>query len=229
MVKYAANAFLAAKISFANAIAQLSELTGSDALKVLKGIGYDKRIGSSFLSPGAGYGGSCLPKDIKAFLNIAKNFGYDFSLLKAVEKVNNQAINSIVNKTRKFLGKESVDKTVGVFGLSFKPDTDDMRDAPSIEIIKQLNKEGYKIKVYDPIAMENAKKILEDVIFCSDVYEAAGGADVLLIITEWNEFKKVDLKRIKQLMKTPRIIDGRNIYDPQEVKSLGFEYLGVGR
>lgn len=229
MIKYAANAFLATKISFANAIAQLSELTGSDGLKVLEGIGFDKRIGRSFLSPGAGYGGSCFPKDIKALLRIAKNSGYNFSLLEAVIQVNDQAAKSIVDKTRKLLGEDAAGKTIGVLGLSFKPDTDDMRDAPSIIIINKLLKLGYKVKAYDPIAVENAKKLIENVTFCQDSYKTVEGVDALVIITEWNEFKALDLVKIKKLMKNPNIIDGRNIFDPDIAKSLGFAYLGVGR
>lgn len=229
MIKYAANAFLATKISFANAIAHLSEITGADGLKVLEGIGYDKRIGSQFLSPGAGYGGSCFPKDVKALIAISKQRGYEFSLLKEVEEINEKAIDSISQKAKKLLDNNINGKTIAVLGLSFKPNTDDMRDAPSIPIINRLKEEGAKIKAYDPIAMENAKKIFSAVEFCKDSYEAAKGADILVVLTEWNEFKQLDLNKISKLMKKPIILDGRNIYNPNEVERLGFTYKGVGR
>lgn len=228
MIKYAANAFLATKISFANAIAHLSELGGADGLKVLQAVGLDKRVGASFLAPGAGYGGSCFPKDVKALVAIARKLGYDFSLLKEVEAINDQAITGIVRKTKTLLNH--VDgKTIGVLGLSFKPDTDDMRDAPSIEIIRQLQKIGAHIRAYDPIAMANAKKILKDVTFCKDSYETAEGCDVLIIVTEWNEFRQLDLADIKKRMRQPCLLDGRNIYDPAKARKLGFTYQGVGR
>lgn len=229
MIKYAANAFLATKISFANSIASLSELTGADGLKVLEAVGLDKRIGSSFLSPGAGFGGSCLPKDIKALLNIAKTKGYDFGLLKEVNKVNNQAIRGIVSKSKRLLGGSLENKTIAVLGLSFKPNTDDMRDAPSIVVINSLIRAGAKIKAYDPVAMENAGKILKGIIFSKDCYQAVEDADLLIILTEWNEFRQLSLLEIKKLMRKPNIIDGRNIYDPRKVREMGFTYLGVGR
>ncbi|MEK7502747.1 MAG: UDP-glucose/GDP-mannose dehydrogenase family protein [Patescibacteria group bacterium] len=229
MIKYAANAFLATKISFANSIANLSELTGADGLKVLEAVGLDKRIGSSFLSPGAGFGGSCLPKDIKALLNIAKTKGYDFGLLKEVNKVNNQAIKGIVSKSKRLLGGSLENKTIAVLGLSFKPNTDDMRDAPSIVVINSLIRAGAKIKAYDPVAMENAGKILKGIIFSKDCYSAVEDADLLIILTEWNEFRQLSLLEIKKLMRKPNIIDGRNIYDPKKAGEMGFAYLGVGR
>jgi UDPglucose 6-dehydrogenase len=229
MIKYAANAFLATKISFANAIAHMSELTNADGLKVLEGIGYDKRIGMQFLSPGAGYGGSCFPKDVKALIAIARQYGYDFSLLKDVDRVNQEAVNAIATKAKKLLSNEVKGKTVGILGLSFKPDTDDMRDAPSITIINKLKEEGAIIKVYDPVAMKAAEKKLSEVKYCEDSYEVAKDADILIVITEWNEFKKLNLEKINKLMRNPIILDGRNIYNPQEVKRLGFVYQGVGR
>ena len=229
MIKYAANAFLATKISFANSIAHLSELMETDGLKVLEAVGLDKRIGSFFLSPGAGFGGSCLPKDIKALINIAKTKGYDFGLLREVNEVNNQSAKRIVEKSKKLLGGNLKGKTIAVLGLSFKPNTDDMRDAPSIEIIGGLKKGGAKIKAYDPIAMENAEKILKGITFSKDCYQAVEDADLLIILTEWNEFRQVDLKKIKKLMRKPNIVDGRNIYDPQKTIELGFNYLSVGR
>lgn len=229
MIKYAANAFLATKISFANSIAHLSELMETDGLKVLEAVGLDKRIGSFFLSPGAGFGGSCLPKDIKALINIAKTKGYEFGLLKEVNEVNNQSAKRIVEKSKKLLGGNLKGKTIAVLGLSFKPNTDDMRDAPSIEIIGGLKKGGAKIKAYDPIAMENAEKILKGITFSKDCYQAVEDADLLIILTEWNEFRQLDLLEIKKLMRKPSIVDGRNIYDPQKVREMGFSYLGVGR
>lgn len=229
MIKYAANALLATKISFSNAIAHLSELAGADGLKVLEAVGLDRRIGSSFLSPGAGYGGSCFPKDVKALIIIAKQYGYDFSLLKDVMEINYQATVAIVNKTKELLGGSVKNKTIGVLGLSFKPDTDDMREAPSITIINELKAGGAKIKVYDPIAMENAKKILKDITFCKDSYETAKDCDILIIATEWNEFRQLNLATIKKLMKKAVVLDARNIYDPEKLKEFGFVYRGVGR
>lgn len=229
MIKYAANAFLATKISFSNAIAKLSELSNADGLKVLEGIGLDKRIGNQFLSPGAGYGGSCFPKDVKALIAIANSYGYDFSLLKDVDNVNQEAMDDIVKKAKKLLKEKVEGATIAVLGLSFKPNTDDMRDAPSISIINDLIKMGAKIKAYDPVAMENAKRILPDVELCKDSYSAAKDADLLIVVTEWNEFKQLDLTKIKNVMKNPIILDARNVYNPTELKKLDFIYQGVGR
>src|SRR3989344_67350 len=188
MIKYAANAFLATKISFANAIAMLSEKTGSDGTKVLEGIGLDKRVGSSFLFPGAGYGGSCFPKDVKALIAIAKSHGYDFTLLRDVEEINKEAMISIVKKAKEMLKGNIKNKTIGILGLSFKPDTDDMRDAPSIIVINALQEAGAKINAYDPIAMENAKRIFKGVSYEKNAYETARDCDLLIVMTEWNEF-----------------------------------------
>jgi len=229
MIKYAANSFLATKISYANAIAQLSELTGADGLRVLEAVGFDKRVGSQFLLAGAGYGGSCFPKDVKAMIAIAKKAGYDFSLLKDVEEINKQTIQNIVEKTKIMLGGEIKGKDVGVLGLSFKPNTDDMRDAPSVIVINSLLEKGAKIKAFDPIAMKNAKKILKNVDFQSDSYSVAKDCDILIIMTEWNEFRQLDLKKIKESMRQPILLDGRNIYDPQKSREIGFTYAGVGR
>jgi UDPglucose 6-dehydrogenase len=231
MIKYASNAFLATKISFANAIAQLSEHTGSDGPKVLQAVGLDERIGSAFLNAGAGYGGSCFPKDVKALIAIAKDYEYDFKLLKDVEEINHQAILSVAHKAENLLhGLEG--KTIAVLGLSFKPDTDDMRDAPAISIIKKLLEKGAVVRSYDPIAIANGKKIFahdKGIHFAEDAYDAAAGADALIVVTEWNEFRHLNLTKIKELLKQAIIIDGRNMYDPQKVKSLGFTYKGVGR
>src|SRR3990167_1784531 len=221
LIKYAANSFLATKISFANAIAKLSESVGADGQEVLDGIGMDKRIGRAFLYPGVGYGGSCFPKDVKALISIASDHDYDFALLDQVEEINKQAKRDIVRKARKILG-DMKDKKIAVLGLSFKPNTDDMRDAPSIDIIQLLKKEGAQVTAYDPQATENAKRIIKDIEFGMDIYETVKGAHLLMILTEWNEFKEVDLGKIKKLMTLPNIIDGRNIYDPQEAKKLGF-------
>ncbi len=229
MIKYAANSFLATKISYANAIAHLSELTGADGSRVLEAVGLDKRVGSQFLFAGAGYGGSCFPKDVKAMIAIAKKAGYDFSLLKDVEEINQQAMQRIVEKAKSLLDGEIKGKTVGILGLSFKPDTDDMRDAPSITVINKLQKEGAKIKAYDPIAMSNAKKIFKNVEFCSDSYSVAKECDILIIMTEWNEFRQLNLSEIKSSMAKPVLLDGRNIYDPQKLRGIGFVYTGIGR
>lgn len=228
LIKYASNSFLATKISFANAIAKLAELSGADGLAVLSGMGMDKRIGKQFLSPGAGYGGSCFPKDVRALITIAKDYDYSFSLLEEVERINDRARRDIVQKARRAL-VEIRGKTIAILGLAFKPNTDDMRDAPSIDIIELLQKDGAHIRAYDPQAMKNAKKILKDVTFCRDPYEAAKSASLAVIVTEWDEFKEMNLKKLKELMKQPIIIDGRNIYDPKKLRSLGFSYLGVGR
>ncbi|MDP2637740.1 MAG: UDP-glucose/GDP-mannose dehydrogenase family protein [Candidatus Levybacteria bacterium] len=229
MIKYAANSFLATKISYANAIARLSELTGADGIRVLEAIGFDKRIGSQFLFAGAGYGGSCFPKDVKALIAISKNAGYDFSLLKDVEKINEEAMLGVVDKTKKLLGGNVAGKKICVLGLSFKPDTDDMRDAPSIVVINKLQQEGAKIRAYDPIAMDNAKRILKDVEFFSDSYTAAKDCDMLIVITEWNEFRQLDLQRIKDSLKRHILLDARNIYEPEKLRDMGFVYTGVGR
>lgn len=229
MIKYAANAFLATKISFANAIAYLSELTGADGTKALEAIGLDKRIGNSFLFAGSGYGGSCFPKDVKALIKISKKYGYDFRLIEEVERINQEAIARIPIKAKKLLKGKIAGKTIGILGLSFKPDTDDMREAPSITIINSLQKEGAKIRVYDPIAMGNSKKIFKNITFCKNSYDAAEGCDLLIVVTEWNEFRQIDLEKIKKLMKQPLLLDGRNIYEPEQIKKIGFVYQGVGR
>jgi len=229
MIKYAANSFLATKISYANAIAHLSELTGADGLKVLEAVGLDQRVGSQFLFAGAGYGGSCFPKDVKAMIAIARKAGYNFSLLKDVEEINQQATLNIVEKAKNLLGGKVKGKTIGILGLSFKPDTDDMRDAPSIIVVNSLHAEGARIKAYDPISMSNAKRILKNVDFQPDSYSVAKDCDILIIMTEWNEFRQLDLGKIKKYMKKPVILDGRNIYNPQDLREMGFRYTGVGR
>lgn len=228
MIKYAANSFLAMKISFANSIAQLSEITGADAIRVLEGIGFDKRIGNYFLQPGPGYGGSCFPKDVKALISIAQGFDYDFKLLKEVENVNHFAKKSIVSKAKKLLG--SLDgKRIGILGLAFKPNTDDMRFAPSIEISKWLVEEGASVYAFDPQSMEKAKKVIEGISYANDAYEVAKDADLLIVLTDWNEFKEMDMEKLREMMKSPNLIDARNIYDRDKIVSYGFTYIGVGR
>lgn len=228
MIKYASNSFLATKISFANAIAHLSELAGADAVKVLESVGLDKRIGGLFLQPGAGYGGSCFPKDVEALINISKDYKYDFKLLEVVRDINKNARKMIVTKAERMLEDVS-GKTVGVLGLAFKPNTDDMRFAPSVDIIKSLQEKGAIIKAYDPVSMDNAKTLLDNVDFCKDSYEVLEDCDLVIVVTDWNEFKELDLEKMSQLVKTKKIIDARNIYDPEKMRNIGFEYLGVGR
>lgn len=228
LIKYAANSLLATKISFANAVSFLADKIGADVSKVLEGVGLDKRLGRSFLYPGVGFGGSCFPKDVKALIAQAKILGYNFTLLKSVQEINTQAADFFVDKIIKNVDKKQ-SPIIGILGLSFKPDTDDMREAPSLIIIDKLRKHGYKIIAYDPQALNNARNLLKDVKFVTDPYEVAKGASALLIITEWNEFKQLNLVKIKNLMLKPVIFDGRNIYQPEEIKKLGFQYFGIGR
>ncbi|MBI5619687.1 UDP-glucose/GDP-mannose dehydrogenase family protein [Candidatus Gottesmanbacteria bacterium] len=230
LIKYTSNAVLSTKISFANAIAFLSEKAGADVAQVLEGVGLDKRIGRSFLYPGVGYGGSCFPKDVKALIAIAASYGYDFKLLKAVDEINRDAGRHFVAKIREHFGGNIKKKTIAVLGLSFKPDTDDMREAPSIGIITQLIQLGATVTAYDPVAIENAKKVLpKSVVYARDAYQAVRGADAVAVITEWNEFRQLDLVRLASELKGLVLFDGRNIYEPTRVKSLGFMYYGVGR
>lgn len=230
LIKYASNSLLSTKISFSNSIAFLSEKVGADAEKVLEGVGLDKRLGRSFLYPGVGYGGSCFPKDVKALIAIAAQYRYNFSILNAVDAVNNEAVGRFIEKiTRHFQGKLK-GKTLAVLGLSFKPDTDDMREAPSIRIIGALIAGGATIRAYDPVAGENAKKVLpKGVYYVKDPYDASLGADAVIVVTEWNEFRQLDLVRLAKGLKERVLFDGRNIYDPSRVKQLGFMYYGVGR
>lgn len=229
MIKYAANSFLATKISFANAVANLCEKSQADAEVVLRGIGLDNRIGKAFLSPGVGFGGSCFPKDIAAFIKLAEKYGHSFDLLKAVESINQQQIDLFIEKVIKLVNPIK-GKTLAVLGLAFKPNTDDIREAPSIKIINKLLKMGAKINTYDPVAANNARVVLENsVTFTEDPYIALKDADAMLVVTDWNEFKELDLEKARKIMKKPTIIDGRNIYDPIKIKQLGFIYQGVGR
>lgn len=228
IIKHASNSFLATKISFINAIARICEYVGADVVKVAEGMGLDKRIGRAFLDAGIGYGGSCFPKDLDAFITIAKKNGYDFQLLKAVRDINYEQRKELVKKIKDALWIIK-DKRIAVLGLSFKPNTDDLRSAPAIDIITQLQNEGAKIKAFDPQSMEKAKKILTGVKFCKDAYLAAKDCDCLMIATEWNEFKKLNFARLKKIMHQPIIVDGRNIYKPQDMEKLGFRYIAIGR
>lgn len=228
MIKYASNALLSTKISFANCMAFICDRVGADVEDVLRAVGLDKRLGREFLYPGVGFGGSCFPKDVKALIAVAKKYGYKFELLKAVYKVNQEAkekfIEKIVKTMRKIEGKE-----IAVLGLSFKPNTDDMREAPSIDIINKLTELGASIRAYDPEGMVNAKKYLPNIKYCDTPKKAAQGAHAIIVLTEWNEFKQLDLPSIKKVMRSSYLFDGRNIYDPEKVKTLGFIYKGVGR
>lgn len=228
LIKYASNAMLATRISFMNELSHLCEKVGADIKKVTIGIGLDDRIGPRFLQAGAGYGGSCFPKDVKALIQTIKQYGCETKILEAVEDVNYRQKRSIVPKLKKII-PDLKDKKISIWGLAFKPNTDDMREAPSIVIINELQKLGAKIKAFDPEAVKTAKKIFRDVEYHEDPYDTVKDADALIIVTEWNEFRNLDLKKIKELMKQPNIIDGRNIYEPEEMKKLGFDYIGIGR
>ncbi len=228
IIKHASNSFLATKISFINAVSNVCERAGADIKEVTRGMGLDKRIGKTFLDAGVGFGGFCFPKDLAAFRRISEKLGYDFGMLREAEKVNNQQKELFLKKIEDNIWNLE-NKTVGVLGLSYKPNTDDIRFAPAIDIVKALVAGGVKVKAFDPQAMNKAKKVLKKVIFCKDAYSAAKGSDCLVIITEWNEFKEIDFKKLKKLLKQPLIIDGRNIYDPRELKKLGFKYIGMGR
>lgn len=230
LIKHASNSFLATKISFANALAAICELTNANVEEVSFGMGLDRRIGPSFLKAGIGYGGSCFPKDVSAFIKIAEEVNFDFGLLKYVEKINQDARTRFISKIEDALWILK-DKTIAVWGLSFKPNTDDMRSAPSVTIINHLRKEGARIKAYDPQAEEKAQEILgkENITYFDSAEEAAKGADALVIVTDWDEFKNADLPKIRQLLRQPLIIDGRNMFDPEKMEKLGFLYYSVGR
>lgn len=229
LIKYASNAFLAMKISFANAIADLCERTGADVSQVINGMGYDHRIGKHHLQPGLGYGGSCFPKDVDSLIQTSTKFGYDFRLLKAVVDINRDRCVNFVEKMEKALGDVSK-KTFAVLGLAFKPDTDDMREAKSIEVIEQLLARKAKVRAYDPAAMENAKNIFGDrIYYARNAYDAAKGTDGLIVLTEWREFKLLNLEKICLSMKQPYIFDGRNLYNFEKNRKLGFHYFGIGR
>ena len=228
MVKYASNAFLAARISFINEIARICERVDADAKLVAEGMGLDKRIGPSFLEAGIGYGGSCFPKDVKALAALAERFDYHPELLHAVMDINQDQRMLVIDKLRECL-EVLQDQVIGLFGLAFKPNTDDLREAPSIDIAKVLLAAGAVVRAYDPAAMEHARSILPDIEYMDGAYEVAAGADAVVVITEWNEFRVLDLGRVRKSMRKPVVIDGRNIYDPAAMRGLGFTYRGIGR
>jgi UDPglucose 6-dehydrogenase len=227
LIKHASNAFLSMKISFANALSIVCEASGADIRKVCGGVGMDKRIGRSFLDAGIGYGGFCFPKDLSAFIAIASDLGYDFRLLKEVEAINDDMKRRFVQKIQSRLWNLR-EKTIGVLGLAFKPNTDDMRFAPSIDIINALVREGARIRAFDPQAMEKARKVLPDIAYCTRAEEVADEADLLAVVTEWPEFRKLDLADLKRRMRLPIICDGRNLFERSAVEKLGFTYVGVG-
>jgi len=230
MTKYVANAMLATKISFMNDMANLCEKLGVDVAQVRQGIGSDSRIGYPFIFPGPGYGGSCFPKDVQAIIKIAENQGYKLEIMSAVEAVNSRQKRVLFEKLKKRFGNDLKNKTIAVWGLSFKPNTDDMREAPSIVLIENLIAEGAKIKAYDPEATQEARKIFKDkIVYADKTYEALEGADALVIVTEWNEFRRPNFERMKTAMKSHIIFDGRNLFEPSKMAELGFEYEGIGR
>lgn len=230
LIKYVANTFLATKISFANLVANLCEKVGADVESVLQGASLDKRIGRAFLYPGVGYGGSCFPKDVSAFISTFKKSGLDPQFFEEIEKINKLQVDLFVKKIDQAVGGVS-NKIITILGLSFKPNTDDLRHAPSLAIIKKLVALGAKIKTYDPVAMVGARALLgeQNIVYAKDAYSALEQAEALALVTEWNEFKELDLKKVKQIMKNPVIVDGRNIFEPKLVKALGFRYSGIGR
>ncbi|MBI2842995.1 MAG: UDP-glucose/GDP-mannose dehydrogenase family protein [Armatimonadetes bacterium] len=228
MIKYASNAFLATKISFINAISQICEKAGADVVQVTKGMGYDSRIGPAFLNAGLGYGGSCFGKDTRCLIHTAEELGYDFKLLRSVVEINDEQPQHFIGRMAEVLG-DLEGKTVGVLGLAFKPNTDDMRDAKSIDIIGGLLSRGATVKAYDPIAAENARKVFPQIDYSKTPYDVADRADALAVVTEWNEFKLLNMERLKERMQRPIIFDGRNMYDPQRMRKLGFDYYCIGR
>jgi len=228
LIKHASNSFLAMKISFINMVANLCEVVGADVTKVAEGMGLDPRIGPAFLNPGIGFGGFCFPKDVQAFVRIAEKSGCDFSLLNEVEKINQRRVEHFLDKIRKELWVVR-GKKIAVWGLAFKPNTDDIRFAPSIALVKALLDEGAEVNAYDPEAMEKAKPVLPAITYCSNPYEAAEGADAIVIVTEWEEFRQLDWDRLRSAVERPLVLDGRNMLDPTEMTRRGFHYVSVGR
>ncbi|MBI1736932.1 MAG: UDP-glucose/GDP-mannose dehydrogenase family protein [Candidatus Rokubacteria bacterium] len=229
MIKYASNAFLAMKISFVNAIANICELAGADVTQVAKGMGLDARIGPAFLQAGLGYGGSCFPKDTDSLIHTAAGLGYEFGLLRAVVDINHERAAHLVGMLDKALAPLD-DKVLAVLGLAFKPNTDDMRDAKSVEVVERLAAAGATVRAYDPVAMANAARVLPGAVaYCDSAYEAAEGADAVILVTEWNEFKFLNLERLRGMMRRPVVVDGRNVWQPERMRRLGFEYYSVGR
>ncbi|MCA9885197.1 MAG: UDP-glucose/GDP-mannose dehydrogenase family protein [Anaerolineaceae bacterium] len=229
MIKYASNAFLATRISFINEISIICERLGADVTEVARGMGLDKRIGPHFLQAGVGYGGSCFPKDVKALANMALTHGMHPQLLNAVMDINDFQRKQIATKVRELLGGTVENKTIGILGIAFKANTDDIREAPALTIMRTLANQGANVKAYDPVAMENAEREIRGVTLADNAYDVAEDADVLVLLTDWNEFKQLDMARIKGMMREPLLVDGRNIYDPDAMRELGFVYRGVGR
>lgn len=228
LIKYAANAFLATKITFINEIANLCDAIGCDVHDVARGMGMDNRIGRKFLHPGPGYGGSCFPKDTRALTTVADSFGVETRIVDAVIDANEKQRLAMLPKIEGLVGDLS-GKRVGVLGLSFKPETDDMRESPAIDIIRELQSRGASVRAYDPVAMDEARHSLPDIEYAADEYDAISGADCLVIVTEWNQFRALDMEKVKELLASPRIADLRNVYEPDDMRALGFEYVGVGR
>ncbi|MFN2501042.1 MAG: UDP-glucose/GDP-mannose dehydrogenase family protein, partial [Pyrinomonadaceae bacterium] len=228
LIKYAANAFLATKITFINEIANLCDAIGCDVHEVARGMGMDNRIGRKFLHPGPGYGGSCFPKDTRALTTVADKFGVETRIVDAVVEANEKQRQAMIPKIVNLVGDLS-GKKIGVLGLSFKPETDDMRESPAIEILKELIRQGAHIKAFDPVAMNEARHYLPEIEYSDDEYAAIDDADAMVIITEWNQFRALDMEKVKSLLKTPKIADLRNVYEPADMREMGFEYVGVGR
>ncbi|MEO7659201.1 MAG: UDP-glucose/GDP-mannose dehydrogenase family protein [Pyrinomonadaceae bacterium] len=228
LIKYAANAFLATKITFINEIANLCDAIGCDVHDVARGIGMDNRIGRKFLHPGPGYGGSCFPKDTRALTTVADKFGVETRIVDAVVEANEWQRLAMLPKIEKLVGDLN-GKKIGVLGLSFKPETDDMRESPATAIINEMVKRGATVRAFDPVAMSEARHYLPDIEYASDEYDAISGADALIIITEWNQFRALDMEKVKSLLRSPKVADLRNIYEPKDMREMGFEYVGVGR
>ncbi|HWC65104.1 MAG TPA: UDP-glucose/GDP-mannose dehydrogenase family protein, partial [Thermoanaerobaculia bacterium] len=228
MIKYASNGFLSVKISFINEIAQLCELVGADVHAVAKGMGLDKRIGSKFLHPGPGFGGSCFPKDTQAVADLARKYGARFEIIEAAITANEKTKARMIDKIEAAAGPVA-GKTVGVLGISFKPATDDIRDSASIKIIQDLQRRGASVRAFDPAAMDNARRVLANVCYGKDAYDCAAGCDALVLATEWNEFRALDFARLEKVVRGRVLVDLRNVYEPEEVRELGWTYVGVGR
>lgn len=229
MIKYAANSFLAMKISFINEMANVCDAVGADVHDVARALGLDQRIGRKFLHPGPGYGGSCFPKDVQSMVHFAREAGVDLELVTAVDRVNRQQRHRMVDKIIAILDGDVEGKTIGILGLSFKPNTNDIREAPALTIIQTLQEHGARIKAYDPVAIPAAQTVLHDVEYCVDAYDTCTGSDAMVLVTEWNQFRGLDLKRVHNLLKTPIVVDLRNVYEPETMKRLGFKYAAVGR
>lgn len=229
LIKHATNAFLATKISFINSIAQICEKTGADITSVARGLGLDRRIGQEYLNAGIGYGGIFFPKDLNSLINIAEEYHLNLDLLKQVDIINRYQRISFIEKIDEALGKNLSGKTIAIWGIAYRPDTDDLRDTPSLTIVRGLEKRGAKIRAYDPLAMEPAKELLPDVTYCHSAYEAAQGADAIAILTEWDEFAYINFLRLRQESDCRLIVDGRNLFNPERMKNLGYHYVSIGR